>query len=97
MPRLARSTFRVLEPNGAASSNASHAQLVATKRGVVYSGRISKRLTMRPSAPYSSTADVRRYAARSVFDQTTDARSVVGVSLAGPVTNSSSGGDIASI
>src|SRR5258708_7806989 len=51
MPRLARRTCPVLDPNGAGSSNASQLQLVARKLGVGYSGRISNRLTSRPAAP----------------------------------------------
>ena len=56
-------------------------------------GSRANRLTSRPSAPYSSTADVSRYVASSVCDHTRNARSVVGASRRpSSVTNSPSDG-----
>ena len=61
MPRLARSTWRWLDPNG---EHFVHDLPFAAGRlvtAVAYSGRFSaNRLTSRPLAPYSSTADVIR-------------------------------------
>src|SRR5215212_6134500 len=93
IPRLARSTWRSLEPNGDTSSSESQLQPAATYGGDVYSGKFSaKRLTRRPSAPYNSTADVRRYVASAVRDHTRNARSAVGVSDEEPATKSASDG-----
>src|SRR6185436_11339113 len=80
-PRLARSTCDSLAPIGEYSSDKSHSQVTARYGVDPYSGRLSaNRLTRRPSAAYSSTADVRRYVSRSVWDQTTKPRLAVSAS-----------------
>ncbi len=61
-PRLVRSTWRSLDPNGDTSSiGCSQLHWVGRYGAVEYSGRLrANGLSSVPSGPYSSTADVSR-------------------------------------
>ena len=98
-PRAMRSTCRSLDPNGDTSSNGSSQLQPGDRYSVVtYSGRLSRNaLISRPSALYSSTADVRRYVARSVRDHTANARVGSAAGAAGSGRTSSSSDRIVSI
>src|SRR5678815_5622531 len=97
--RLARSTFRSVDPNGETSSYTSQSEHEPPRYSVVaYSGRSrANLLTRRPFGPYNSIADVVRELARSVCDQTMKARSVVGAASSDELVTNSGSEDVASI